>query len=370
TDNNPLTYILTTAKLNAAGHRWLAALSTYNFNVQYKPEKSNVDADSLSRNVFPKTEQEGWEEIPPSGIKALCKTTSIQKCVEQLGVSPEVIPKLDAGSLKQLSSQDLKDAQEEDPAISQVRHAVVKGQLSSLAGGRDPEKHRPMVLQSLHDETGHLGVEKTTALIKDHFYWPKMSSEIDQYVKNCGKCILRKTQPQRAAPLKQIISNGPMDLVCIVVTDHYTRYAQAFLMKDEKALTVAKVLCEKYFVHYRLPARMHSDQRQDFESKLIQELLKMLGIQKSQTTPYHPQGDAQPEQFNRTLLSMLGTLDKSQKQKWSQHVSQLVHAYNCTRNDATGYSPYAFMFGREARLPIDLCFSISSEGEAENMCLS
>ncbi len=39
TDNNPLTYVLTTAKLNATGHRWLAALTTYDFNVQYKPGK-------------------------------------------------------------------------------------------------------------------------------------------------------------------------------------------------------------------------------------------------------------------------------------------------------------------------------------------
>lgn len=208
-----------------------------------------------------------------------------------------------------------------------------------------------------------------------------MSNEIEQYVKNCGKCILRKTQPQRAAPLKQITSNGPMDLVCIdflslepdskgvfnilVVTDHYTRYAQAFPTKDQKALTVAKVLCEKYFVHYRLTARIHSDQGRNFESKLIHELLKMLGIQKSRTTPYHPQGDVQPERFNGTLLSMLRTLDKFQKQQWSQHVSQLVHAYNCTRNYATGYSPCVLMFGREARLPVDLCFPVASEGEEE-----
>lgn len=45
TDNNPLTYVLTTAKLNATGHRWLANLMTYDFDIKYKPGKENVDAD-------------------------------------------------------------------------------------------------------------------------------------------------------------------------------------------------------------------------------------------------------------------------------------------------------------------------------------
>lgn len=142
----------------------------------------------------------------------------------------------------------------------------------------------------------------------------------------------------------------------LVVTDHFTRYAQAYTTKDQRASTVAKVLVEKVFVHYGLPARIHSGQGRDFESCLIKELLELLGIKKSRTTPYHPKGDTQPERFNRTLLSMLGTLIPGEKRKWSQHISLLVHAYNCTRNDATGYSPYYLMFGREARLPIDLCF--------------
>lgn len=88
TDNNLLTYILTTAKFNAAGHRWLAALSKFNFSVQYRPGKSNTDADALSHNVFSnEEEQEGRKEMPPSGIKALCKTVNIQKCIEQLYIS-------------------------------------------------------------------------------------------------------------------------------------------------------------------------------------------------------------------------------------------------------------------------------------------
>ena len=84
----------------------------------------------------------------------------------------------------------------------------------------------------------------------------------------------------------------------LIVTDHYTRYAQAFATKDQKAITVARVLWEKYFVHYGLPARIHSDQGRAFESRLIKELLSMLGVRKSRTSPYHPQGDAQPERFN------------------------------------------------------------------------
>ncbi len=126
----------------------------------------------------------------------------------------------------------------------------------------------------------------------------------------------------------------------LVVTDHFTRYAQAFVTKDQKALTVAKILCDKFFVHYGLPSRIHSDQGRDLESGLIKELLRMLGIRKSRTSPYHPQGDPQPERFNRTLLSMLGTLDPAEKSRWSQHVNRLVQAYNCTKNDATGHLPY------------------------------
>lgn len=75
TDNNPLTYILTSAKLNATGHRWLAALATYDFSLQYKPGKQNVDADVLSRYPASK-ESDEWEEIPQTAVKAVCQLTS------------------------------------------------------------------------------------------------------------------------------------------------------------------------------------------------------------------------------------------------------------------------------------------------------
>ena len=49
TDNNTLTYILTTAKLDATGQRWVASLSDYNFTIKYRSSKKNAHADGLSR---------------------------------------------------------------------------------------------------------------------------------------------------------------------------------------------------------------------------------------------------------------------------------------------------------------------------------
>ncbi|XP_070535290.1 uncharacterized protein [Ptychodera flava] len=62
---------------------------------------------------------------------------------------------------------------------------------------------------------------------------------------------------------------------------------------------------------------------------------------------------------------MLGTLTDEKKQDWKSYVPPLVHAYNCTKNDATGYAPYYLMFGRHPRLPIDVCMGIEPDNEEQ-----
>ena len=61
-------------------------------------------------------------------------------------------------------------------------------------------------------------------------------------------------------------------------------------------------------------------------------------------------GNGQVERFNQTLP---GILEEYQKSDWKAHVPPLVHAYNATIHDSTGYSPYFLMFGRHPRLAID-----------------
>ena len=155
-------------------------------------------------------------------------------------------------------------------------------------------------------------------------------------------------------------SKGGFEKV-LVITDHFSRYAQAIPTRIETAKSTARVLFDHYIVHYGLLARIHSDQGANFESNLIKELCKIAGVEKSRTTPYHPMGNGQVERFNQTLLQMLGTLEDHQKSDWKANVPTLVHAYNATFHDSTGYSPYFPMLWRHPRLAIDAFLGLNSD---------
>ena len=144
----------------------------------------------------------------------------------------------------------------------------------------------------------------------------------------------------------------------MIITDHFTCYAQAHVTSSQKAPIVAKTLWENLFVHYGFPEKILSDQGRNFESLLISELCELTQIKKLRTTPYRPEGNGSCERFNRTLITMLGTLPKDFKSKWTQHISTLTYAYNCTQSNVTGFSPYYLLYGRHPLLPIDIEFGV------------
>ena len=77
---------------------------------------------------------------------------------------------------------------------------------------------------------------------------------------------------------------------------------------------------------------------------------------KTRTTPYHPQSDGLVEQFNRTLLNMLSIFCKDNETTWDLQLPYVMMAYRTSVQESTGATPFSLMFGREAKLPVDIMY--------------
>ena len=77
-----------------------------------------------------------------------------------------------------------------------------------------PTIYRKQALEACHDGIGHLGIQRTEALLKDRFYWRNMDNDIVDYIKTCPQCLQFKAVPERAE-LNPIMATRPMELVHI-----------------------------------------------------------------------------------------------------------------------------------------------------------
>ena len=142
----------------------------------------------------------------------------------------------------------------------------------------------------------------------------------------------------------------------LVMTDHFTRYALAMVMKDQTAKMVVKVFYKCFIAVFRAPAKLLSDWGVNFTSALVPELCSAFGVQKCRTMAYHAQCNGQVEHFHQMLFHMIGKLSCDKKAQWEQHLPELLQAYNSTRSVVTGYSSHYLMFGRHLHLPVDYYF--------------
>ena len=119
---------------------------------------------------------------------------------------------------------------------------------------------------------------------------------------------------------------------------------------------MAEKLVHEVFFCFSAPEQLHSDQGRQFESQLVSEVCKLLHVHKTRTTLYHPQSDGNVKRFNRTMLSMLATCTQDNPLDWENHIRKVCMTYNSSVQASTGYTPFFLMFGRQARIPVDVMF--------------
>jgi len=153
-----------------------------------------------------------------------------------------------------------------------------------------------------------------------------MTRNVRLRVRQCEVCQASKHgRPTETTGRRRLYASRPWQIVAVdlvgsmplsargntwilVLTDHFTRWADALAIPDATAPTVARALDQNVFCYLGLSEQIYTDQGAQFQSQLTGDLCRIWGVNQSRTTPYHPQGNGVIERNNRMLGDALRSL--------------------------------------------------------------
>jgi transposase InsO family protein len=382
TDHKALTGIMNLEDPYGRIARWMAELGQFSFKLNYIPGPLNVIGDTMSRThviatVLSEVSMLDLYEVV-GGVDILSLPTDEEWAAEQRA-DPEWYPYIrwiQDGSLP-------KDNIVAKELLSQVKMYALYGdhqilvRVTSTEGGEDPSKTvrkvvptvwRKLILTQYHDSMfrgTHAGRDKTLKNISAHFYFKNMAKYVEAYVKSCHICQKIKNPVYKDtpwSPLGNIQSDHPWDLVCIdlwspgvrsrsgnvyelTIIDAFSKFALSCAIPNKEAETIARALWQMFGI-FGMPKRLHSDLGKEFVNEIIQEMCDILGIEKSNTTAYHPQGNAYAERIHQFFRQSIASYSVDDYRNWDEMLAPLMLAYNDSYHEALGCTPSEVFFGR------------------------
>ena len=153
-----------------------------------------------------------------------------------------------------------------------------------------PQQFRKRTVTVCHDDYGHMGMDCVLILLQERYFWPKMSDDVRKHIRCCDRCTRFKQLPEKEQ-LFPITATYPLEVIHIdflmiggkkdklknmlVVTDHFTCYAQCFVTNQQTAKVVADTMVNQYFTHYGWPDKILTDRGSSFENALFKEICAM-----------------------------------------------------------------------------------------------
>lgn len=230
------------------------------------------------------------------------------------------------------------------------------------------------IIKQCHEAppSGHRGVQKTFQLINCDYKARKLFQKVKNYVSKCMICQQVKTSrttkqnltitktPEYPfhtiaydffGPMEPTNSNPKYTSILTIVC-MFTRFLILVPTPDQTAETVARALLDHVILPYgTIPEVIQSDCAQNFKSKVMAHIFKLLKIKKNHTVPYSPWQNGNVEKKNLQIKYYLQSayIETGRKDNWHEHTKYISYAYNTSMNTSTGFSPFELMYGTRHR---------------------
>ena len=375
---------------------------------QIVPKSSlNTNLEDLTSTQIGEVTRDGTMDALPDTVSS--ERSSSNDFADLLQLSPVGIQ----------DRETFRDAQKKDPYLSLLIDCVENGKLpegpamskrvlalsphlvminkllhfvdtDSAGGVRQrvcvPRKFQQQILHGSHGGffSGHFSGKRLYSTLCRRWWWDRMYSDALEYCKSCPECAT-VTGGGRVAkpPLHPIHVERPFQILgvdvmelpkttsgnkyALVFQDYLTKWPMVFAMPDQKSTRIVDILVHEVMPLVGVPESLLSDRGTNLLSFIMKDVCSLLGIEKLNTTAYHPQCDGLVERFNRTLKTMLCKHAARYGNQWDKYLSAVVWSYRNTPHEATREKPSFLLFGVDLRTPTEATYLPPTELSATNV---
>lgn len=350
TDHASLKWLMRQKDLSGRLARWALKLQGFNFSIEHRRGKDNVVPDALSR---------AFED----SISAV-----------ELETLPAIDLNSDVFNGKEYSDWRNVVTKTEFPDFKVVDQHIFKRTTFSSDTCDDsnswklvvPRELRKDVMYAAHDvpNAAHGGIAKTVERVRRNFYWPRLVTDVKEYVQHCELCktskapttILRPPMGQMATserPFQRLYLDliGPFPrtkkghIGILIVLDHFSKFT--FLKPLRKFISghIITYLKDEIFNCYGVPEVVITDNGSQFRSKEFEFMLTGYGIGHQLTAVHSPQSNAS-ERVNRSINEALRSYIREDHRQWDMFLGSINCALRNSIHRSIGKSPYQVIFGQ------------------------
>ena len=409
TDHSALRWLRSTPEPIGQQARWNEILEEFDFVIEHRAGVKHTNADALSRRPCRQCGHGSDESATGTVVGHVAAT--------RVSVAPVAVP---AESISTWSAEQLSAMQRDDEDLKEIcRLFTEKGaeitwddvaphshvaraywaqrQQLSLKDGVlyrrwlclgdlkekwlivAPRVMRQQLLNQAHSGLGggHLGARRTLARLRCRYFWIGQSEDVKRLLGSCTQCSrYRRGMQPRQGLLHPTVVSEPFERIGIDITgphpvskngfryiltiiDLFTKYAVCIAMRNHEAVTVSEVLYTHWITKFGAPMQLLSDRGAEFESQLMADLCRLMGIEKLRSTSYEPRTCGCCERLHRTLNAMLAKAMSDGQLDWDRHLAAVTAAYNATPQESTKFSPYFLLFGSEMRTPLEIISGVN-----------